>query len=155
MNDQSPVVGLDQSTITGANVHAPGLYYLAVTAYDRDPIDSLGRLIWTDGGSFDGAEHAADGAGAASPVAGWIGSGQGGSYHILLSGVCFIGPACGSADFNHDGDSGTDADIEDFFRCIAGNCCATCDSADFNGDGDVATDADIESFFRVLAGQSC
>jgi len=65
------------------------------------------------------------------------------------------GPHCGSADFNHDTDSGTDLDIEDFFRCIAGNCCATCDSADFNGDGDTATDADIEAFFRVLAGGSC
>jgi hypothetical protein len=66
--------------------------------------------------------------------------------------------ACGAycdADFNHDGDSGTDADIEAFFACIAGNCCPTCGSADFNGDGDVATDADIESFFRVLAGGTC
>jgi hypothetical protein len=62
---------------------------------------------------------------------------------------------CGSADFNHDGDSATDADIEAFFACIAGNCCATCDSADFNGDGDSGTDADIEAFFRVLAGGTC
>jgi hypothetical protein len=64
-------------------------------------------------------------------------------------------PPCGSADFNHDGDSGTDADIEAFFACLAGNCCATCDSADFNGDGDSGTDADIEAFFRVLAGGTC
>jgi len=63
-------------------------------------------------------------------------------------------PAC-HADFNHDGDTATDLDIEDFFRCIAGNCCATCDSADFNYDGDTATDADIEAFFRVLAGGHC
>ena len=62
---------------------------------------------------------------------------------------------CGSADFNHDGDSGTDQDIEDFFACLAGNCCPTCGSADFNGDGDTATDADIEAFFRVLAGGTC
>jgi hypothetical protein len=65
------------------------------------------------------------------------------------------GPSCGSGDFNHDGDTATDADIEAFFACIAGNCCTTCGSADFNGDVDVATDADIESFFRVLAGGSC
>jgi len=58
----------------------------------------------------------------------------------------------GTADFDHDGDSGTDADIEAFFACLAGNCCAMCGSADFNGDGDSGTDADIESFFRVLAG---
>jgi hypothetical protein len=68
----------------------------------------------------------------------------------------FVSP-CGSADFNCDGDVGTDADIEAFFRCIAGNCpAAPCaGSADFNGDGDVGTDGDIESFFRVLAGGSC
>jgi hypothetical protein len=66
--------------------------------------------------------------------------------------------ACGGAcdpDFNHDGDLGTDADIEAFFACLGGNCCATCGSADFNADGDIGTDADIESFFRVLAGGAC
>jgi subtilisin family serine protease len=64
---------------------------------------------------------------------------------------------CGSADFNCDGDVGTDADIESFFSCLAGSCppppCRS--TADFNGDGDVGTDADIEAFFRVLAGGSC
>jgi arylsulfatase A-like enzyme len=65
------------------------------------------------------------------------------------------GPACGSADFNGDGDVGTDADIEAFFACLAGNCCATCGTADFNADGDIGTDADIESFFRVLGGGAC
>jgi hypothetical protein len=63
-------------------------------------------------------------------------------------------PPC-SADFNGDGDAGTDADIESFFACIGGNCCASCGSADFNNDGDTGTDADIESFFRVLAGGPC
>jgi hypothetical protein len=58
-------------------------------------------------------------------------------------------------DFNHDGDVGTDADIDSFFRCLAGDCCPTCDSADFNGDGDFGTDQDIEAFFRVLAGGPC
>jgi hypothetical protein len=66
-----------------------------------------------------------------------------------------IAPCCGSADFDNDGESGTDADIRAFFACIAGDCCAECGSADFNGDGDSATDADIEAFFRVLAGGSC
>jgi hypothetical protein len=62
---------------------------------------------------------------------------------------------CGSSDFNGDGDFGTDADIEAFFACLAGNCCATCWSSDFNGDGDFGTDADIEAFFRVLGGGNC
>ena len=64
-------------------------------------------------------------------------------------------PVCCNPDFNNDGDIGTDADIEAFFDCIAGNCCPTCGSADFNGDGDIATDADIEAFFRVLSGGPC
>jgi hypothetical protein len=64
---------------------------------------------------------------------------------------------CGTSDFDGDGDFGTDADIEAFFRCLGGNCCATCfiGGADFNGDGDIGTDADIESFFRVLGGGNC
>lgn len=60
-----------------------------------------------------------------------------------------------SADFNSDGDIGTDADIEAFFACLAGNCCPTCAPADFNRDGDIGDDADIEAFFRVLAGGHC
>ncbi len=60
-----------------------------------------------------------------------------------------------NVDFNNDGDVGTDADIDAFFACLAGNCCATCGSADFNGDGDVGTDADIDAFFRVLGGGTC
>ncbi len=59
------------------------------------------------------------------------------------------------ADFNGDGDIGTDADISDFFACLAGNCCANCFSTDLDGDGDTGTDADIESFFRTLAGGDC
>jgi hypothetical protein len=66
-------------------------------------------------------------------------------------------PPCQSADFDCDGDIGTDADIQAFFACIAGACppppCTS--TADFNGDGDIGTDADIESFFRVLAGGTC
>jgi hypothetical protein len=65
--------------------------------------------------------------------------------------------ACGTADFNCDGDIGTDADIESFFSCLAGTCpAAPCtNNADFNADGDIGTDADIEAFFRVLAGGVC
>jgi hypothetical protein len=64
-------------------------------------------------------------------------------------------PSCSTADFNGDGDVGTDADIEAFFSCLSGNCCSTCGSADFNADGDIGTDADIEAFFRVLGGGAC
>jgi len=72
--------------------------------------------------------------------------------------VTFTPPSsCGSADFNCDGDVGTDSDIESFFACLSGTCPAPpcVSSADFNGDGDVGTDADIEAFFRVLGGGTC
>jgi len=60
-----------------------------------------------------------------------------------------------TADFNHDGDTGTDQDIEAFFACLGGTCCPACTGADFNADGDIGTDQDIESFFRVLGGGPC
>jgi hypothetical protein len=64
---------------------------------------------------------------------------------------------CQDSDVNNDGDWGTDADIEAFFACLAGDCCPACDAyaADFNGDGDFGTDQDIEAFFRVLGGGTC
>jgi hypothetical protein len=88
----------------------------------------------------------ASGAGAPSPS----GVGQ-----IVITGTNNGG--CGSADFNCDGDVGTDADIEAFFACLAGNCPAfpCMGTADFDGDGDIGTDADIEAFFRVLGGGTC
>jgi lysophospholipase L1-like esterase len=63
-------------------------------------------------------------------------------------------PAPCRPDYDLDGDPGTDADIEAFFACLAGDCCPVC-SPDYDGDGDPGTDADIEAFFRVLAGHPC
>jgi uncharacterized membrane protein len=78
-----------------------------------------------------------------------------GTHNGVQEGFVVVLSRCGWADFNHDGDSATDADIEAFFACLAGNCCARCDSADFDGDGSAGNDADIEAFFRVLAGGAC
>jgi len=64
-------------------------------------------------------------------------------------------PSCYTSDYNGDGDFGTDQDIEAYFACLGGVCCATCGTADFNGDGDFGTDQDIEAFFRVLSGAAC
>jgi hypothetical protein len=89
---------------------------------------------------------------------------QGGRYFCRISNPCtsistraaiLTVTSCGTADFDHDGSPGTDADIQAFFACLAGNCCPTCGSPDFNADGDYATDNDIEAFFRVLAGGTC
>jgi len=88
-----------------------------------------------------------------------------GSYDAVVSNTCgsdtsaaailSFPPTCGSADFDGDGDTGTDLDIEAFFACLGGDCCATCGSADFDGDGDTGTDLDIEAFFLVLGGGEC
>jgi probable HAF family extracellular repeat protein len=81
-----------------------------------------------------------------------IGISTGGSAVLLVP----VGNGGCTSDFNGDGDFGTDQDIESFFACLAGSCCAACpDNADFNGDGDIGTDQDIESFFRVLGGGNC
>jgi hypothetical protein len=92
----------------------------------------------------------------------WHARGENGSigFNFVLS-VTVPWATCGAAvccrnDYNGDGDVGTDLDIENFFSCLSGSCCATCPpNADFNCDGDVGTDGDIESFFRVLGGGAC
>ena len=71
---------------------------------------------------------------------------------VLINGM--TPPTC-SADFNRDGDIGTDADIQAFFECLGGDCCGSCQSADFDRDGDTGTDRDIEAFLRVLGGGPC
>jgi subtilisin-like proprotein convertase family protein len=78
-------------------------------------------------------------------------------WDMAINGPGSCGPSCDSADFDCDGDVGTDFDIQAFFACLAGNCPGgSCpNDADFNNDGDVGTDADIEAFFRVLAGNPC
>ncbi|HYE63001.1 MAG TPA: hypothetical protein VD997_13475 [Phycisphaerales bacterium] len=86
-----------------------------------------------------------------------VGNWSNGTKSFTLTERLVAAPACGTSDFNGDGDAGTDQDIEAFFACLGGSCCAWCyaGGADFNGDGDTGTDQDIESFFRVLGGGSC
>ncbi len=121
---------------------SPGRYWVRIEA--NDPLTFAGSI-----------HHGFFGLGSRS-------RGSSGSFTsfqnpIALRLVQGTTQTCGTADFDGDGDVGTDADIEAFFACLAGNCCPTCypGGADFDGDGDVGTDADIESFFRVLAGGPC
>jgi hypothetical protein len=44
-------------------------------------------------------------------------------YRVLDFDEPTIAPPCGSAYFNADGDVGTDADIESFFRVLGGGSC--------------------------------
>ncbi|HYE63057.1 MAG TPA: DVUA0089 family protein [Phycisphaerales bacterium] len=148
-----------QSRIHNTGVLTAGEYYVGVSVFQRMARNSTGQDMWLNL-PYE-AVRAPDGPGAASPLAAWGGTAfeTTGEYVLSLTGACFIptGPVCGPQDFNGDGDSGTDQDIEAFFACLGGSCCDTCyaGGADFNGDGDTGTDQDIESFFRVLGGNPC
>ena len=106
-----------------------------------------GNVLWASGGGAFIWDHETN-------ISTNIYVGGGRYIDVLTLGS---NPTCGNSDFNGDGDFGTDQDIEAFFACLGGNCCATCwpGGADFNGDGDFGTDADIEAFFRVLGGGTC
>jgi hypothetical protein len=123
----------------------------------------LGSVGYLTGGptSFNGASGVTLSASvgktyASSAAPGW-GTNLAAGQKTFNGRVYYDIAGCGSADFNCDGDIGTDADIEAFFACISGSCppppCYN--GADFNYDGDIGTDSDIESFFRVLAGGAC
>jgi hypothetical protein len=128
---------------------------LIAGGYQMDSTDHYSAVIWRKGvglilaDSYFAARNV-----STPPLTEIVGISANGRIFCDRGSVIDLG-ACGSADFNHDGSSGTDADIEAFFGCLGGDCCPQCDNADFNSDGDSATDADIEAFFRVVAGGSC
>jgi hypothetical protein len=131
------------ATLTFAQPLAPGVYTITI-----QPTVTAS----SGGASLDGEVP-----GTALVGQGSLPSGDGIAGGTAVWSFTVQTPSCGSADFNCDGDIGTDLDIESFFACLAGSCppppCTS--NADFNGDGDIGTDADIEAFFRVLAGGHC
>lgn len=139
--------GVTQSTLTSAFVGSSGTYYLAISPYNRDPVDVDGFLLW-ENLPFD-LERAPDGPGAANRVASWASTNSplGGGYTISLAGVCYPADVC-LADFN--GDGFPDAfDYDDFVLCFEGGACPPGKTADFSGDGFVdAFDYDgyVEAF---------
>jgi subtilisin-like proprotein convertase family protein len=130
-----------------------GTYYLAVTAYNRDPVDAGGALLWAN--TPFNTERAPGGPGASNAFAGWIGSpSASGRYTLNLTGVCFGeggGPSCPGCAADYDQDGGiTGADIAAFFADFeAGAQCA-----DVDQDGGV-TGADIGAFFVVYEAGGC
>lgn len=85
-----------RSLMLGRNgaVPAAGLYYLAISGYDDDPVDSSGQEIWLDS-PFD-AQRAPDGPGAANALASWLpGLNPSGltNYTIELRGASAAGGA--------------------------------------------------------------
>jgi hypothetical protein len=83
---------------SGAFVAEPGLYLLAITRFDNDPL-SDGGLIFNQTSRFE--ISGPDGPGGTRPILGWTGEGEGGDgnieYRIRLEGVTFANlPAPGA-----------------------------------------------------------
>ncbi|MCC6907271.1 MAG: DVUA0089 family protein [Phycisphaerales bacterium] len=86
-NDDAASGGTLQSTITGAFITSPGIYYLAISQYNADP-SSISGLIWAN--SPFNVERAPDGPGAGDPLNSWSSSGStDGDYSIALVGAGF------------------------------------------------------------------
>lgn len=88
-----------------------GVYLLAITGYNQDPVDANGNLLWNN--MPFGEVRCPDGPGAANPMVGWTGSGGSGNYGIALTGAYFVaqggcesGPQC-------DGDANQDSRVDD------------------------------------------
>jgi len=152
-NDDDPADTSFQSLIGPALIPAAGTYYLAISRYDRDPLDAGGQQIWVDGPFAQ--ERAPDGPGAANPIVSWSNEGRSaGDYIIVLSGTAFIGgcgggcPVC-AADFNEDGGV-TGDDVGAFFGVFeSGSECG-----DVNQDGGVTGD-DVVFFFEKFEAGGC
>jgi len=150
------------STATGTLDSLPGesftLEFFASPACDPTGFGEGALFAGSVGVTTDGSGHA-DFSAAINAPTGWVltatttrlSTGDSSEFSACTG----VSPSSCSADFNGDGDTGTDLDIEAFFACLGGNCCAMCGSSDFDGDGDTGTDLDIEAFFRVLGGGAC
>ncbi|MDT7960738.1 MAG: DVUA0089 family protein [Armatimonadota bacterium] len=67
----------------------PGIYYIAVSAYNRDPRDSGGGNVVYSGSPFSGI-HQSNPADPDRVVASWTGTGGTGAYTIHLRGANFV-----------------------------------------------------------------
>jgi hypothetical protein len=83
-NDEAPEGG-STSRLDGNCIPGPGLYYLAVSAYDRDAVDCNGVELWAD--APYSAIRCADGTGSGR-IGGWTGSHSvNATYIITLEGA--------------------------------------------------------------------
>jgi hypothetical protein len=159
-DDDTAVAGAARINNSTALLSANGDYYLAVTRYNRDPVDSTGALLWNNTGptgSFLGI-RAPDGPGAANPIDGWTGTGVVTGYTIALAGTCYPsgGPVgCNRADITDIGDSGAGPDgqltvddliafVNTFGDAIGCPGTAPCNRADITDIGDTGAGPDGE-----------
>jgi hypothetical protein len=131
MNDDTVggTTGL-RSTIDGSIGTPDGTYYLAVTRYDRDPLNAGGFPIWEDT-PFQSV-RAPDGLtnGGDITLASWAGTYTASNvgYELAMTGVCFASDVC-VADYNAD----TVVDFFDYLDFVA-DFSSNAPGADFNAD---------------------
>lgn len=84
------------AVLHGFLVPAPGEYLLAVSAYNNDPLDSAGQMIWND--ALRHVEHAPDGTSATNVLDHWNNAGVSGNgqYKLFLKATTYV-PAPGAA----------------------------------------------------------
>jgi hypothetical protein len=155
MSDDSEQV-TSQSLITSQFIADGGVYLLAVTEFDNDPVDFDGLALWADAPFH--IERAPDGDSQTSLLASWVRPfpTRGGRYLIMLEGACFVPPpaTCNPCPADYNADGGVDGgDIEAFFTdwSLGGG---ELGCADTNADGGV-DGADIEAFFSVWMMGGC
>jgi hypothetical protein len=80
----------NQGWATWASANLPaGLYYIAISRYNRDPRNAANALIWNN--SPFGQQRTPDGPGAPGPVTNWVNTtSAAGAYTISLQGACFV-----------------------------------------------------------------
>ncbi len=136
-DDDVGASGTLQSRITTQFVTANGSYYLAVSGYDSDPMDSAAAYIWGDQNATPayGPEWAPNGPAAANAWASFDHiSGAAGSYSIALTGACFNTPAAVSCYANCDASTSTPLLTANDFQCFlnkyaSGDSYANCDGS--------------------------
>jgi len=93
-NDDNPdaTTGLQSRIDNRTNcIQQPGVYLLAISRYNRDPVSIEGQPLWNPLGNGR-AVRCPDGIRATSPVAGWAGATQAEPtrYYIQLTGAFFV-----------------------------------------------------------------
>jgi hypothetical protein len=78
--------GTAEGSDTGSSPDAPGVYFLAISAFDSDPVDSNGNLIFPSV-PFNRVHAPND---PSAVIAGWSGAGGSGPYNIVLTGARFL-----------------------------------------------------------------
>jgi hypothetical protein len=149
-NDDAVGTTVTQSRIDNSTncIQQGGIYLLAISRYNLDPVDASGQLIWND--SPFRAVRCPDGPGRANPIAGWTGSTTAaGRYIIQLQGAYFVRPSgCeeppGCQPHNGDVDNNGCIDDADLLQVLFafGNTGSNLGRVDVNCD-EVVDDADL------------